>query len=420
MAENSGAPQARSGLSGWSRRRFIAAIGGTSLAVAIAPSALADPGHHGPGGRPGGRPGGFGGGHGRDQRPDRAVVGFYGDHQAGVTNPAPERLVFTSFDVTAPSRSSLVDLLRTWTTTAAGLVAASDPRSALTLTLGFGPSLFRTADGRDRYGIASLQPASLGDLPLFRGDAIDPARSAGDLCVQVCAASTADADAAVQALSRATAGGLQRRWTQAGFGKPSTAPPQETGRNLMGFKDGTANIQPFDTAAHQQWVWAQGSDGTAWMHGGTYLAVRRIVMDLPAWDAEPTTDQERVFGRFKASGAPLTGGDERTRPDFRAIGTDGQPVIARDAHINLASPGRNDGVRILRRGYNFADRADDSGLLFLGFVRDLNRQFVPMQSRLAESDLLNEYITTRGSAAFAIPPGVPAPGGFVGQTLLVT
>ena len=336
-----------------------------------------------------------------------------------MTTPAPERLVFTSFDVTGSSRQSLIDLLQTWTTTAAGLVAASGPGSALTLTLGFGPSLFRTGDGRDRFGIAALQPSTLRDLPVFRGDAIDPARSAGDLCVQVCAASAADAEAATQAITRATAGGLQRRWSQTGFGKPSTSPPQETGRNLMGFKDGTANIRPFDAAAHSQWVWAQGSDGTPWMHGGTYLAVRRIVMNLPAWDAEPTAEQERVFGRFKESGAPLTGGDERSRPDFRAIGADGQPVIARDAHIALASPGRNDGVRILRRGFNFADAANDSGLLFMGFVRDLQAQFVPMQTRLAESDLLNEYITARGNAAFAIPPGVPAPGGFVGQTLFV-
>ena len=348
------------------------------------------------------------------------AAAFYGEHQAGVTTPAQEQLVFTALDVSSSTRPQLIDLLRTWTQTAAGLAAAASPDAALTLTLGFGPSLFRTADGRDRFGMASRQPATLRDLPLFRGDAIDPARSAGDLCMQVCAVSAADAQEATRALLRALTGAARQRWSQSGFGKPSTSPPNETGRNLMGFKDGTANIRPFDVAAHQQYVWAQAGDGTDWMNGGTYLAARRIVMNLPTWDAEPTVEQERVFGRFKASGAPLTGGDEHARPDFRAIGSDGQPVIARDAHIALASPGRNDGVRILRRGYNFADGGApaQSGLFFIGFMRDLQRQFVPLQTRLAESDLLNEYIIATSSAAFAIPPGVRAPGGFVGEGVL--
>ena len=64
----------------------------------------------------------------------------------------------------------------------------------------FRSSLFRTGDGRDRFGIAALQPGTLRDLPVFRGDAIDPARSAGDLCVQVCAASAADAEAILAGL----------------------------------------------------------------------------------------------------------------------------------------------------------------------------------------------------------------------------
>ena len=58
----------------------------------------------------------------------------------------------------------------------------------------------------------------------------------------------------------------------------------------------------------------------------------------------------------------------------------------------------------------------DAGLFFLAFQRDPRRQFVPIQTRLAEHDALNEYIRHSGSALFAIPPGVRA-GGFVGDTL---
>jgi deferrochelatase/peroxidase EfeB len=57
-----------------------------------------------------------------------------------------------------------------------------------------------------------------------------------------------------------------------------------------------------------------------------------------------------------------------------------------------------------------------AGLFFLGYQQDPRRQFVSIQSRLAASDLLNEYLFHTGSAIFAIPPGVQ-PGGSIGDTL---
>ena len=43
------------------------------------------------------------------------------------------------------------------------------------------------------------------------------------------------------------------------------------------------------------------------MRGGSYLVARRIRMLIESWDTDYLADQERVFGRFKTSGAPLTG-----------------------------------------------------------------------------------------------------------------
>ena len=59
-----------------------------------------------------------------------------------------------------------------------------------------------------------------------------------------------------------------------------------------------------------------------------------------------------------------------------------------NAHVRLAHPDRNDGVRMLRRGYNFTDGTDglgrlDAGLFFLAFVRDPAAQYVRMQTRLS-------------------------------------
>lgn len=47
-----------------------------------------------------------------------------------------------------------------------------------------------------------------------------------------------------------------------------------------------------------------------------------------------------------------------------------------------------------------------SGLLFASYQADVDRQFLPIQRRLDESDMLNEWTTPIGSAVYAIPPGV--------------
>jgi deferrochelatase/peroxidase EfeB len=379
---------------------------------------------------------------------DRAAsYPFHGRHQAGIVTPAQDRLHFAAFDVTATSRSELVRLLKAWTAAAAAMTQGKQvgggipmpyeappadtgeaiglPASGLTLTFGFGPSLFRDADGRDRFGIADRRPTALERLPHFPGDQLDEARSDGDLCVQACADDPQVAVHAIRNLSRIAFGTAALRWAQLGFGRTSsTSTAQQTPRNLFGFKDGTANLkaeQPGQVAEH---VWVgRGDDPAAdWLAGGSYLVARRINMHIETWDRTSLREQEAVIGRDRAHGAPLSGGGELTAPDFRTTGSDGQPLIARDSHVRLAHPSQNDGVRILRRGYNFADGNDalgrlDAGLFFLAYVRDPARQYVPMQSRLSAQDAMMEYVQHTGSALFAVPPGV-RPGGFVGDTLL--
>lgn len=77
---------------------------------------------------------------------------------------------------------------------------------------------------------------------------------------------------------------------------------------------------------------------------------------------------------------------------------------------------RNADEQFLRRGYNYDD-GDGSGLIFASYQADVDRQFVPVQQRLAEHDALNPWITPIGSAVFAIPPGFGADG-YPGETLL--
>jgi len=368
---------------------------------------------------------------------------FFGGHQAGITTPVQDHLHFAAFDMADDAaRDDLVSLLQDWSyaasrmtqgldVSASGAVGGSPqappddtgealglPASALTITFGFGPSLFEKG-GKDRFGIAARRPDVLVDLPRFLGDDLVPLGTGGDLCVQACADDPQVAVHAVRNLSRIAFGRAQIRWSQLGFGRTSkTTSAQATPRNLFGFKDGTANILADDADALNEHVWVADGDGPAWLAGGSYLVARKIRQTIEVWDRLRLAEQERTIGRDKAQGAPLSGGDEFAEPDFAKAGSAG-PAIDRRSHVRLAHPEVNDGIRILRRGYNFVDGNDElgalaAGLFFLSYQRS-PEQFVTIQRSLA-TDLLSEYLVHVGSAVFAVPPGA-ASGSYVGAGL---
>jgi deferrochelatase/peroxidase EfeB len=231
-----------------------------------------------------------------------ALYPFYAEQQAGIVTPAQDRLHFAAFDL-APdaTRAELIGLLRDWTIAAAALTAGKDigefgavdgpydappedtgeatglPASGLTITFGFGPTLFETTDGTDRFGLADSRPAELRRLPHFPGDMLEEGASDGDLCIQACANDPQVAVHAIRNLSRIAFGRAAIRWSQLGFGRTSsTSTSQATARNLFGFKDGTANIKAEEPAAVNEHVWVQPGDGPAWLAGGSYLVTRRI------------------------------------------------------------------------------------------------------------------------------------------------
>ncbi|WP_061963968.1 iron uptake transporter deferrochelatase/peroxidase subunit [Demequina aurantiaca] len=377
---------------------------------------------------------------------------FLGDHQSGIVTSQQDRMHFAAFDVTTSSRDELIALLRRWSQAAATLMAGSElgtgaaggnyaappddtgealdlPAAKLTITFGFGPTLFEK-DGEDRFGLADKRPDQLIDLPKFAGDTLDPTFVGGDICIQACSDDPQVAVHAIRNLSRIAFGAAAIKWSQLGFGRTSsTTSDQVTPRNFMGFKDGTHNMRAEETELVNKWLWSEPEDGQAWMGGGSYLVARRIRILAEIWDRTSLGEQEALVGRTKGSGAPLSGGGEFTDPDFEREGRDGEPLIAPDSHIAIAHPDHNGGAVMLRRGYNFTDGADnlgrlDAGLFFLAYVRDPRTQFVPIQERMARDDLMTvEYLRTTGSALFAVPPGIPLgselgpDGAYIGQTL---
>ncbi|GAB1645198.1 iron uptake transporter deferrochelatase/peroxidase subunit [Krasilnikovia sp. MM14-A1259] len=375
------------------------------------------------------------------------AIAFTGANQAGIVTPAQDRLHFVAFDVVTKDRDQLVRMLKDWTAAAARMTAGHDagqigavggileappddtgeaiglPASGLTLTVGFGPTLFRDASGKDRFGIAAQRPAALVDLPHFQGDTIDPAISGGDICVQACANDPQVAVHAIRNLARIGMGVVTVRWSQLGFGRTSsTTKDQATPRNMFGFKDGTANLKAEETDLLRDHLWVQSGDGPAWMTGGAYVVTRKIRMLIETWDRTSLGEQEDIIGRTKGSGAPLGKAQEFDEPDLDAKRPDGQPVIAVDSHVRLAHPTVNSGARLLRRGYNFVDGSDglgrlNAGLFFIGYQRDPRTAFVPVQTNLARHDHMNEYIRHVSSGIFACPPGVTGAADYWGSTL---
>ena len=373
---------------------------------------------------------------------------FHGTHQSGIVTPAQDRLHFAAFDMSSTaSRADLIELLQDWSAAAAlmcqgkpvGEFGAVDgpydappedtgealdlPTGGLTITFGFGPSLFVDASGADRFGIAAQQPAELRELPHFPADDLDPQRTGGDLCIQACSDDPQIAVHAIRNLSRIAFGRASLRWSQLGFGRTSsTSTSQVTPRNLFGFKDGTANIKAEQLGKVMNSVWVPASATPSWLAGGSYMVARRIRMTIETWDRTALSEQERIIGRTKGEGSPLSGGTEFTAPDFAVLGRADKPLIDADSHVRLAHPESNAGTEILRRGYNFVDGNDslgrlEAGLFFISYQRS-PAQFIDIQMNLAKNDLMNEYIRHVGSGLFAVPAGAKQ-GSYVGAALFV-
>ncbi|HXW21137.1 MAG TPA: iron uptake transporter deferrochelatase/peroxidase subunit [Roseiarcus sp.] len=380
--------------------------------------------------------------------PSAAIEPFYGAHQGGILTPSQAHTLFAAFDLTTAKRADLIELLRRWTDAAALMAAgkpveiaregdyaeAPDPADVLglsaarlTVTFGFGASLF-VKDGHGRYGLQARRPEAFVDLPHFPGDQLTPARTGGDLSVQACADNPQVAFHAIRQLSRLAYRVADIRWVQAGFVSDYGA--GKTPRNLMGFKDGTGNPPTDNAREMDQVVWV-GEEGPSWMHGGSYLVIRRARMALEHWDRMKVSFQEQTFGRKKLSGAPLGAESEFDPIDLAATDANGDLIIPENSHVRLAHQAALEGSRILRRAYSYNDGANviaerwppwrqgmefDAGLIFICYQRDPRTAFIKIFDKMSRLDMMNQFVTNTGGGHFACPGGA-AEGEYIGQRL---
>ncbi len=341
---------------------------------------------------------------------------FYGPHQGGIATRPPAHCAVAAYDVLSDIDLSrfgaamgiVTDDLSRITQGAPALgdtapMLAASP-AGLSVTVGLGPGLLK------RYGIPA--PAGFTALEPFEPiDQLNPAYCDGDLVLVITSDDPLTVSHSLRMLTKDLRSFASIRWVQRGF---HDAAPTDTPRNLFGQKDGTVN-----PAAE-----SDDFDASVWINegpwaGGTTLVVRRIRMEMDTWDTLDRSAMDEVVGRRLDTGAPLTGEHEHDIADLGATNKFGLPVIREGAHIRLARADTPQ-QQLLRRPYNYDDssaESTDMGLIFLSYQANLAAQFIPVQQRLAESDLLNEWTTPVGSAVFAVLPGC-AEGQVLGDGVL--
>ncbi len=317
-----------------------------------------------------------------------------GEHQAGIARPAAVQphLLLGVYDLDGGP----VGVLARLGDSILALTSGDHPALAgiapgdLSVTVGVGPRLVQqvVAEG------PGTEP-----LPAFPREDIDERHRGGDLVIQVCASDPLVPPLALAGLLADTSA-LTERWRQRGARGPSVAVRGDhtAPRNVLGFVDGIAAPISVDERAESVWI-GQGA-----VAGASIMVVRRMEIDLAAFQRLPVEAQESAIGRERASSAPLSGGAIGDDVDLQAKSPDGKYLIPADAHVRRAHP-RPAGVPLmLRRSYSMDDPL---GLLFVSFQAEL-RTFTQTMERMSESDALLDFTLTTATGAFLALPGFDA------------
>lgn len=332
------------------------------------------------------------------------MIDPHGVHQAGTHRPLtpPTHLSLHVFesgrstlsaDDLGATLAELGTLISALTTAEPRHERLSAPPVDLTVQVGVGPRVLAAA------GLTlDVQ------LPEFAGSAAIPARRRrGDVVVSVAARhpeiSAQASDVVAELL---TAAGFAPSWSQLGFR------PQGEGTiaaNPLGFDDGI--VQPATADGVPEHVYLD--EGPA--KNGTIGVVRRFVLDTAAFARLDRDEQERVFGRDKATGAPLSGGSRDTDVNLGTKTATGEYLVPAGSHVRAAHPSFTGSTLMLRRSYGYREsvdgRLDRSGLLFISFQDDLE-VFSRTQSRMDREDRLMEFATATAEVAFLVLPGFDA------------
>jgi deferrochelatase/peroxidase EfeB len=305
-------------------------------------------------------------------------------------------------------------------------------RYSLTITTGLGSRVFDllgTAQSNRPQDLIPIPWPLLADTPAIAAN--------GDVLLQICGNSLVVCEHVLHRVLFELGPQFSLAWVVQGvqrhnsrYGPTSRA----EGRSIIGFRDGTSNLDPRCSAADAALVFC-GRDGPplpplpspgpgpnpygppqqpefppdlrppcgpepAWATGGTYAVIRASVIDFARWDTATLATQEAAIGRFKYSGQPLSATDDPTTgisdPSFGSDPTGATTSLS--SHIRKANPrGPDDDLRrFYRRGYPLVIATPaqglQRGLVFVAFARTICTQF--------------EFVTR----AWTTNPNFPTPG----------
>ena len=300
---------------------------------------------------------------------------------------------------------------------------AAVPDRRVTVSIGFGASLFTTGRGDDRFGLAALKPRHLKIIPRVEGDEdFDPAEQATDLVILI---ASDDMYVNEYIFGRIYYGGVHPgiavRRLERGYSRPDSREPS-------GFEDGLTNPRVGGAVPDnaEQFVYVQpGDDEPDWCVHGSYLAYRKIRRRLTQFFKLDDAGRAAVFGIDARTGQRLPG----AKPHAHA-----QKINPRrEGHRDLF--GRIDtDRRFLRRPYFFDDGLDAGGderrgVHHMSFVRRLTEQYEwPMLMWQTNPDFPekgsggDELYRIGGasnlSAGYYFMPAAGAANSFVGAGLL--
>jgi deferrochelatase/peroxidase EfeB len=291
-------------------------------------------------------------------------------------------------------------------------------RYHLTVTVGFAKTAY------DKLGVsADERPADLIPIPWdLLSDAPEKADN-GDLVLQLCTDSVYIAEHVVRRIEEELGDVLTVAWTTDGHQRQNSRAgrvSRDEGRALIGFLDGTSNLNPKHDAHERTLVFVDPDPavlatyppqvptiipgqpspygGTqppqfpelrqpptrepAWTKNGTYMVVRASVVDTAGWDRRSLHDQEQTVGRFKVSGNALDAADNPAQPIAEpnfAADPDGA-ITPLTAHVRRTNPRAPEDAdrRIFRRGYPLVTATlggMQRGLVFICFGRTITTQF---------------------------------------------
>lgn len=289
-----------------------------------------------------------------DQAPDSAASRTR-PSQAGITNRPPEHALVFALEIIVAEPRAVVERLRAVVeaelrsdledmidapedappaeTGELGFEDGFD-RNHLTITVGF------SLAGLTKLGLTagepnSAMPADLIDIPWDRlGDSAVRTRESGDMVIQACADSIYLVEHVLRRIESDLADSMRVVWVHGGTQRYTTRAgrtAREEGRALIGFLDGTSNLNPRHDLDHRRLVFVNpddvgsyppkqpppGSSGygqpapptfpddlrdpptsePAWTRGGTYMVVRASANKIADWDRATLGSQQQTIGR---------------------------------------------------------------------------------------------------------------------------